>query len=119
MEAKTRLPLTAMAGFTEKTTGIPGVVVWLNPGYGSVHEPRLKVSNVKSKARFEGKDCFSVSIPKDPHLSPTIVAGKCELSAKELKLVLSFIANNVPQLLRIWRAEALPDEVVFTKVSLV
>lgn len=117
MNPKTRLSLTAMAGFTSKTTGIQGVVVWLNPGEGGAHGPMVKVSNVKGKTRFEAKDCFSVSIPRNPQHSPTIVAGECELTAKELKRVISFIANNIDQLLQIWRAEALPDELTFTKVG--
>ncbi len=116
MNPKTQLSPTVMAGFTGKTTGIQGVVVWLNPGDGGAHGPMVKVSNVKGKAPFEAKDCFSVSIPRNPQHSPTVVAGECELTARELKQVISFIANNIVQLLQIWRSEALPDELTFTKV---
>lgn len=116
MNPKTQLSPNVMTGFTSKITGIQGVVVWLNPGDGGVHGPMLKVSNVKGKARFEAKDCFSVSIPRNPQHSPTVVAGECELTAKELKRVLSFVSNNIVQLLQIWRSEALPGELTFTKV---
>ena len=107
--------LAAMAAFGQKTTGLPGIIIWIIPGYGDKHGPRIKVSNLKNKARFESKDCFSVSVPRNSSHSASVVSGHCELPAKELKQVLAFVNNNVPQLLSLWLAQALPEEVDFVK----
>ena len=61
-----RFRLAAMAAFGQKSTGIENVVIWLIPGDGGKHGPRIKVSNIRGKASFESADCFSVSIPSNP-----------------------------------------------------
>ena len=116
MQTNPRYRLAAMSAFGQKSTGLPNIVIWLIPGDGGQHAPRIKVSNIRGKARFDNKDCFSVSIPTDPTKTPAVVAGSSEFSAKELKQILGFVQNNVPQLLSLWCAECLPEDVTFTKV---
>jgi predicted restriction endonuclease len=47
--------LLEMANFTEKTTGIDDVVIWLGPGN------RIKVSNKPNS--FDTYDTFTITIP--------------------------------------------------------
>jgi hypothetical protein len=103
-----------MFGFSENTTGIPGVVFWMAQGT-ACSIPTVRISNLRSKRCYYSEDCFAVSIPTHK-FSPVVVGGEAELPEKLLTRVLAFVQHNRSGLLGIWAGSVLPDEVTFIKV---
>jgi hypothetical protein len=101
-------------GFSENTTGIPGVVFWL--AQETEGTPTVRVSNLRGKLYYNSEDCFAVSIPTDHKFSPVVVYGSSVLPAFVLKRVIAFVHHNRHELMGIWAGSVLPDEVAFTKV---
>lgn len=75
-----------------------GIVVWVGPKQGQ-HGPRIKVSNVRNKARFGATDSFSMSVCD----TPKVVAGTPKhFSGEELALLTAWIVLNESVLLKYW-----------------
>lgn len=108
---------TAMSSISPRRSGIPDVGMWIRPEDGLRHGPRIKVSNIRGKARYDNADCFSVRIPTNDDTEPSIMAGKCQLSKSELDLVFEFVKANWGLLVLIWESQIYPDDAEFTRAK--
>src|SRR5436309_627812 len=90
------LEITAMTTLSAESTGLPeGIFVWVSPGEGLQHGPRMKISNIRG--RFSNTDNFSMSISNHP----TVVEGKPKkFSSDELHAIRALILLNKDLLLR-------------------
>jgi hypothetical protein len=94
--------VTAMAvKVTSDMSGIEGVVMWASEGeYAGrrlVHGPRVKVSNIKN--RFDPTNNFSLDF------TGKLVAGRIELTPKEIHQCREWIAKNHDLLLSYWHED--------------
>jgi hypothetical protein len=95
--------ITAMTTLSADSTGLPGgIFVWVSPGEGIQHGPRMKISNIRS--RFSNSDNFSMSISDNP----TVVEGKPKkFSSDELQALKDLILLNKDLLLRYWKSDTM------------
>ncbi|HEY7297146.1 MAG TPA: hypothetical protein VH684_04340 [Xanthobacteraceae bacterium] len=93
--------VTPMTTLSADSTGLPGgIFVWVSPGEGIAHGPRMKVSNIRGK--FSNTDNFSISISN----SPTVVEGRPKkFSSEELRAIAALILLNKDLLLKYWESD--------------
>jgi hypothetical protein len=92
-----------MTTLSAESTGLPGrIFVWVSPGEGIQHGPRMKISNIRSK--FSNSDNFSMSISDHP----TVIEGKPKkFSSDELQALKDLILLNKDLLLRYWKSDTM------------
>jgi hypothetical protein len=95
--------ITAMTTLSAESTALPaGIFVWVSPGEGIQHGPRMKISNIRGK--FSNSDNFSMSIANDP----AVVEGKPKIfSSEELQAITDLILLNKDLLSRYWKSDTM------------
>lgn len=89
--------LMEMANLEPEETGLD-YLIWIGPS-PSVHEDRIKV--ILEKGKVTSKNSFSISIEDEPK----VVAGKADISAKELKKIINWIKQNKDILIKHAKSE--------------
>lgn len=81
--------LMEMANLDYESSGIDGVIIWVGPN-PHFHGRRVKISNIPN--RFDGKDCFTLTIP-DFKIIGNI--NKSLITNKKFEQIKEFINNNL------------------------
>ena len=87
-------PLLEMANLFKDDTGLD-YPLWIGK-IGGQHGPRIKVSNIKNKMRFN--DCFVMTLDE----TPTIIAGECKISKNDILQICTWITKNYEDLIILW-----------------
>ena len=101
--------LYEMANVVPEDTGLQ-VTLWVSGKGGAKRGPRVKI--FANGTHFKGDGDFSVSISD----SPRIVAGKANVSERELTRIFSWIKLNQEWLLQLWNGEIVNQRKIYERI---